>query len=220
MTLKFKGGKYPGQEYMKVICDVCRGEFYRKDTVLVKNKYNFQYGQVVCFKDLDEINEQVLPNKSRDRPVKSPETLRPPKDPVFDVNENDDRLPSAPRAGYTQPHPLNNTIDLFWQGPEDSGSSGIIGYKIARATPQLSSYTVIDADTETGATYYSDLTADVTLKYSYKVAAINSFGVGSYSIDFFWPYNDNPDYEAQYLVISPAGDTLEVNGVPVRMNHI
>ncbi len=213
MALKFN--RHPGREYVKVICQVCGGQFYQKDVVQITDKYNYQYGLIVCKKDADERNDQVLPNRHVDRPISNPGILSPERADEFSVNEIDDRLPSAPRLLFTQVNPINDTIDLFWQGPEDGGSSGITGYKIVQANPQYSTYTTLVSATESNATYYQDLVTSVTSEVSYKVAAINSFGTGPYSNEAFWPRNGDDIYT--YLVISPGGEVLTVNGTPVTI---
>lgn len=220
MTLKFN--KHPGRGHVKVICDVCGGEFYQKDTVKVTNKYNTQHGLVVCFKDLDEINEQILPNNHIDRPISSPELLRPKRPDVLEPNLNDDRLPGPPRSPFTQVNPITDTIDLLWQAPEDQGSSVIVGYIIERASPQLSTYRVVTPNTNSAATYFNDPSADTSIEYSYRVAAINGFGTGPYSEEFFWPTVNIPWMDLNYLVTS---DTLEVIATSdtlygIRVNHL
>jgi hypothetical protein len=210
---------HPGRDYVKVICDVCGGQFRQKDTIRITDKYNHQYGLVVCKADADEINEQSLPNRHVDKPISQPEILRPERTDSFAVNLNDDRVPGAPRNPFAQVNPINDTIDLFWQGPEDTGSSGIIGYIIQRADPQLSYYDILSANTGTEYTYYQDLTADTSAEYSYKIAAINSFGTGAYSEEFFWPVNRTTWSDLTYLLISPANEALVIDGNPLRMNH-
>ena len=208
---------HPGRDYVKVICDVCGGQFRQKDTIRITDKYNHQYGLVVCRADADEINEQSLPNRHVDKPISQPEILRPERTDSFAVNLNDDRVPGAPRNPFAQVNPINDTIDLFWQGPEDTGSSGIIGYVIKRASPQLAYYDTISANTGTEYTYYQDLTADVSTEYSYKIAAVNSFGTGAYSEEFFWPVNRTTWSDLIYLLIS--NEALVIDGNPLRMNH-
>lgn len=219
MALKFPIGKHPGREFVKVICDICGGLFYQKDTIRINDKYNLQHGLLVCKKDADQINEQVLPNNHFEHPISQPELLRPEHSDQFAVNALDDRLPGPPRLPFTAPNPINDNIDLYWQGPEDPGSSGIIGYKIERASPQLAYYYTIEDNTNEGATYYTDLTADVTQEYSYRISAINSFGTGSPSIDFFWPKNNLLFFDIQYLVISPNNENLLIGPYYLRMNH-
>lgn len=217
MALKFH--KYPGREFVKVYCDICGGKFYQKDTVQITDKYNTQFGLIVCKNDADERNDQVLPNNHVDRPVSHPELLRPERPDTFALNLNDDRAPGPPRNPFTQVNPINESIDLFWQGPEDNGSSNIIGYKILRANPQLAAPDEIQSNTGTEYTYFQDLTGDVNIEYSYKIAAINSHGVGSYSSDFYWPKLNLLWEDIAYLVISPDDDVIVINGYPLRMNH-
>lgn len=213
--------KYPGREYVKVICDVCGGQFRQKDTVLITNKYNTQYGLVVCKADADQINEQVLPNNHIDRPISSPQTLRPERPDQYAVNLLDDRVPGPPRNPVAQVNPINETIDLLWQGPEDNGSSAIIGYKIVRASPQLSFYETVISNTNDGATYYQDISADVSAEYSYKIATINSFGTGNYSVEFFWPTITFIWQDINYLVASQDSSVITTSDTlyPIRVNH-
>src|SRR3990167_9668200 len=120
MALKFL--KHPGSSYVKVICDVCGGIFYRKDVTLVHDKYNYQNGQIVCFKDLDKINEQVLPNYHVDKPLSQPDFINPERADVEVRNENDDTAPSVPRNLRVIPSPINETLTLYWDGPDNPGS--------------------------------------------------------------------------------------------------
>ncbi len=219
MTLKYPIGTHPGREYVKVICDVCGGLFHQKDTVKVTNRFNFQNGLIVCFKDLDEINEQVLPNNHIDKPISSPDLLRPEHTDVFAPYELDDRLPSAPKQPYTRVNPIDDYVDLYWLGPDDAGSSSVIGYKIARATPQLGPYDIVTLNTNDITTYYTDTTADVDAEYSYKIAAINSFGTGPYSEEFFWPTNTSLWGDINYLTTDAGVVITTDGGIAIRLNH-
>lgn len=216
----FKIKTAPGREYVKVICDVCRGEFHQKDLSLVTNKYSTQYGQMVCKADLDDINEQVLPNNIHERPISSPELLRPDREPQFSSNPNDDRLPSAPLSPQALVNPINDTVDLYWSGPEDNGSSIVTGYVIERSDPQFSTYMVLTSNTHSISTYYQDVTAIVTTEYSYRIAAINSFGTGPYSKEFFWPVLSEDGSNVNYLVLSQNGYNLITSDteLPIRLN--
>ncbi len=199
--------KAPGRDYVKVICAVCRGEFYQKDTILITDKNNFQFGQLVCKEDMDLINEQVLPNTKHEQPISSPELLRPDLVPVYTANINDDRLPGPSRFGRAMANPITGLIDLYWQSPEDPGSSNIIGYRVQRAEPQRSFYFDISSNTRTNATYYQDLTGDPSVAYSYQVAAINGFGQGPFSLEFYWPISID-DLEGWFYILSEDGDAI------------
>lgn len=217
--LKFK--RPPGRDYVKVICDVCKGEFYQKDVTLVTDKWSSQLGMVVCFPDLDVVNEQIKPNFHREKPISYPELLRSDSISEYVVNENDDRVPGSPRNPLTKVNPINETVDLYWEGPEDTGSSGIVGYRIERALPQLGNPIILVDNTFSGATYYQDISADVSLEYSYRVAAINSFGMGAYSETFLWP--NNKKIEEDYVVLSQNINTyitLSQNGFFIRTNQV
>lgn len=203
--LKFR--HHPGSGFVKVICDVCGGQFYRKDTLLIRDKYNFQNGLVVCRQDVDRINEQILPNHIIDHPVSDPASLRPERADSFATNANDDRVPGAPKqlqalaGGVVTP-----IIELFWEGPDDNGSSPIIGYKVVRAYPQGGYFEIVIANTNSGASYYADVSSDLSLASAYKVAAINSFGTGAYSNIAYYPTNF--DDIRNYLLVSQTGNYL------------
>lgn len=205
MALKYNS--HPGSGYMKVVCDVCGGEFLRKDVALVKDKYNFQNGLVVCFADLDSINEQVLPNRHTEAPVPSPELIRPVHDLEYATNDNDDRVPSAPRNGIAYPSTIDSTIFISWDGPFDTGSSDITGYLITRADPQASYQATIEANTGSSATFYEDTTGLVATDYTYTVAAINSYGTGAASPLIYYP-TVLVDTSVNYLVLSQDSSVL------------
>lgn len=219
MALKFNINNPPGRDYVKVICDVCGGLFYQKDTIKITDKYNYQFGLVVCRKDADERNDQVLPNNHKDKPISQPDKLRVERTDSFATNDADDRVPGPPRVPFAQVNPINDTIDLFWQGPEDTGSSSIIGYKVERADPQLGPYTLVISNTGTSYTYYQDLTANVSTDYSYRIAAINSFGVGSYSAEFFWPRNNITITDIEYIVDGDGNVVTGSDGYNLRSNY-
>lgn len=184
--LKFT--KHPGSGYIWVVCDICGKEYRRKDTVLVNDPFNTQHGLVVCKWDLDQRNDQALPNRIRESVVPAPELIRVEKPDQFVTNDNDDTVPTAPRNLVATLSPIEDIIALYWDGPEDPGSSGIIGYEIIRTVP-LGSPVTIESQTATSATYYEDLTGDVDETYEYTVAAINSFGKGPASNIAYYPIN-------------------------------
>ena len=213
MAIKFT--QHPGSGYEYVLCDICGGKFRRKDTVYVQERYNYQNGLVVCKDDVDLINEQSLPNTKHDRPIPHPHTLRPEGEDTFAVNENDDRVPGAPRNVSAVASTIDSSIELFWEGPFDAGSSGITGYLIKIADPQLSVYTTLEANTNSCSPYYDDTVSAVSGEYSYTVAAINSFGTGPDSEPAFYPAL-NVERSVNYLLVSQddsfltTGDDLNI----------
>ena len=87
----------------------------------------------------------------------------------------------------TEPFPPTNLtaagdggtgIALAWEAPARTGGRAISGYRIERSDDDGSSWTELEADTDTTATTYEDtgLMADTT--YVYRVSAINSEGTG------------------------------------------
>lgn len=208
MTLRFAVNKHPGGGYVYVICDICGRKVRRKDTQLISDKYNFQNGLVVCNYDIDRINEQSLPVKIKERIVDDPKSLRPEQADRFVENENDDRVPSAPQQLEAKASTVGATVDLFWQGPQDNGSSMITGYVIERASPQYSVYEVINPNTMTDTTYYNDTSADITQEYTYRIAAINGAGTGPYSEEAPFPA-PNVSPGVNYLTVSQDDSVLE-----------
>lgn len=217
MALKFT--KHPGTGYIKAVCDVCCGVFYRKDLIYVTDPYNFQKGLFVCKDDLDKRNPGVLPIKHVERPCPSPELIRPELDPIYSINENDNRAPSAPRNGKAIGDPVDDYIDIYFDAPIDTGSSGILGYIVKRTTPQTNNdYT--ELNTNSGTPFYIDSAANISLEYTYKVAAYNSFGTGPYSELFYWPIPDLPPTGETYLSTSQSDDIITTGtSYYIRLSH-
>jgi hypothetical protein len=179
--------KHPGSDYVYVICDVCGRKVRRKYTQLVRDKWNFQNRLVVCRWDLDKINPQVIPYKHKERLVTSPETLRSEPSDRYITPDTDNRVPGVPQKLEARASTLGSTVELFWRGPVDVGTSQITGYLIERQEPQGAVWTVLISDSGSGNTYYNDTSASVSAEYTYRVAAINGAGTGSYSNEADYP---------------------------------
>jgi len=205
MSLKFN--KHPGSGYIKVICDICGGLFYRKDTTLVRDKNNFQNGLIVCNNDIDKVNGQILPNNHVDSVVPSPQLIRIEKPEQIVTNVSDDRVPSAPQRLSASPDTVQDYVALYWEGPIDPGSSGIIGYSIRRAEPQYGNHEVVTSNSGTESPYYLDITSSVSSEYTYEIAAINSFGTGAYTAPFPYP-TQTITSSIVYLAVGPSGNAL------------
>lgn len=65
---KIPYNRYPGDGYYYVICDICGRKVRYKDTMLIKDKYNFQNGLVVCLRDVDKTNPQAYLRARKERP--------------------------------------------------------------------------------------------------------------------------------------------------------
>lgn len=91
-----------------------------------------------------------------------------------------DTVPGAPTASFIGT--FENTITPTWIAPADTGGQPLIGYQVDRRSPSGSgSYTTIVADTGSTATSYADTGLDFSTSYGYRIAAINSIGVGPFS---------------------------------------
>ncbi len=91
VNLPHKHG-YPGNGYYYVICAVCGIKIRAKDTVLVKDKYNFQNNMVVCKKDADETNPQSYLKTRPERQIDNPDYIRSEGPDNFIENQNDPSL--------------------------------------------------------------------------------------------------------------------------------
>ncbi len=198
---------------LNTVCDVC-GQVTKQSKVhKVRDRFSTQFGLVVCRKCLDKVNAQARVSSAHETPLANPELVRSYPTITYPLNENSDRVPSAPERveayalGITSPY-----VYLKWLGCEGNGSDRIIGYKITRAEPQLAYQFTIEADTGTPEPYYIDLTADVDVEYTYTVSAINAYGLGAESEICYYPTNRaNSDILsglAAYLLESTTGYAL------------
>ena len=184
---------YPGDNYWYTLCDVCGSKIRAKDAIKVRDKYSTQNGLVVCKADLDKTNPQAynIPMR-KEKSITSKDLLRSesPDNFVFissvaeieagDSSDPTGRSPSAPRHLITG-EVSTTTIELYWQGPLDPGSSGISGYKIERETPVGGGFSTVTANTNTGALYYKDTGLTTGTVYNYRVSAVNDTGTSAVS---------------------------------------
>lgn len=201
--------KYPGIGNRLIICDVCGFKFRVKQTVQITDRYNTLNKAIVCKKCYEKANPQLYPFKlPKEQLLSEPTYVRPESEQlIYAPNPLADQLPSAPRNLTAMLDPLTNYIYLTWEGPENTGSSPILGYIVTRAEPQFAFQQVINANDQSPAAYYLDTTSDITAEYTYQVAAISELGTGPYSNYAFWPKQlvESPD-TYNYLITS---DTLE-----------
>lgn len=196
----------PGWAY--IYCDVCGAKIRQKDAVLITDRYNTQYGLLVCKADVDRTNQQNIPLGTKETQVQNPRLLSSePPDTIIE-NPNDDRVPSAPQNVAATVHPLNSTVVLNWQGPQDNGSGPIIGYNIYRAFPQFTGLELLVDNTNSTATYYEDTTAYISQYYTYVIRAINTFGIGPASDNTYFPTLLPDITPYSYLVTSQDLDAI------------
>lgn len=91
----------------------------------------------------------------------------------------------------------SSQIDLAWSTPSSDGGAAITGYRIQRRSPSGSGdWTTIVSDTESTDTSESDTGLTASTNYGYRYAAINSVGVGAYSIEADDTTEAEPEPEA------------------------
>ncbi len=206
MVMKFPIHKPTPRNMRRVICDQCGQEYRLKDVTKVTNKYNRQYGLIVCRSCKDLPNDQDRPITGKEIITSQPEMVRPRQEPTYVTNANDDRAPSAPTI--TKIVAVDGVVTLYWDGPSDPGSSGITGYAIVRANPQLGIESTVTSDTGASHLWYADSSATLTTDYTYRVAAINSFGTGTYSDYGFYPTKNVP---ADIVYLTTGGTILQTS---------
>ncbi len=205
MSYGFPPLGYPGNGYYYVICDVCGKKVRFKDTVQIKDKYNYQNGLLVCRADADKTNPQAAlrarkerrnPIITRGEPANQFVTTDQDYPYTYHYTDADDANahmavlwseepyfemeseyePSRPM--YLQELEVTATTFAFlWIGPQCSVSLTISGYQIERATGS-GDYVIIKENTSSGAGYYVDTGLTSGTTYTYRVSAINAAGVG------------------------------------------
>jgi len=196
--------------YMYTICDLCGRKRHQKDTLIVSDIYDRHNGLLICKEHKDQPAPGVRPLKILETITSTPKYVRRENTDRFVVNANDDRLPGKPREVRPQASTLGSYVDVYWTGPDDVGSSAIIGYQVTQYSPQLGNPIVVAANTSDPAGYFRDTTANVNSEYSYTIAAINSFGTGPESEPGYYPHL-RVDTSIVYLSAS-QGSVLIANG--------
>ena len=116
--------------------------------------------------------ETPTPEPAEDEPAKEEPVKRPPKDdPARDDPAPEDTTPAAPSLINTAVS--EGQVLLSWFNPEDDS---ITGYQISRG-PDADSLVVIEDDTESNSTSYTDETPPAGQTHTYGVKARNSAGL-------------------------------------------
>lgn len=200
--------QHPGRNYVYVICDTCGRKVRQKDTVLVSDRFNYFNKMVVCITCTEKTNQQSIPIIIKEKLVDNPYLLRPEQADQYIVNTNASTVPSAPINVRVFPDSiLGNTIILQWNGPDNPGNSQITGYIIKQAIPQSSTYLTLVANTNSNACSFIDNITPVSTICSYRIAAINASGIGTYSLECFYPYQTTDQY-TNYIVLSQDSTVL------------
>ena len=88
--------------------------------------------------------------------------------------------PDAP-TGLGATTTTARTVKLDWTAPTDTGSGVITGYQVEVSTDSASNWTVLEPDTGSTSTTYTDEGLTPETRYDYRVSAINADGVGAAS---------------------------------------
>jgi hypothetical protein len=181
--------KYPGIGNRLIICDVCGFKFRVKQTTRIADKYNTLNQLIVCHKCNERSNPQFYPfTLPTEKLLSDPSYVRPESETLIYAPNPGAILPGQPRNLQALADPLSSYIYLIWEGPQNVGSQPILGYIITRSDPQYSYQFAINANTQSAAAYYLDITSDVSGSYLYQVAAISAIGTGPYSDGVLWQY--------------------------------
>jgi len=204
MANRFKNPHvYPRDGMHYIYCDICGRKIRSGDSVLLTGYHSDKKNLVVCPDDADITNPQEFIRSFRERQISNPKYIRSEGADSFQDNPNDDRVPSAPRFLEVVGASASG-IELSWFGPDDAGSSAIIGYSVQRSTPCGATYSTIKANTGSPLTSYTDTTGSITENYGYQVAAINGAGTGGYSEEACYP----PSFQAGGTYVTGESDNV------------
>ena len=84
-------------------------------------------------------------------------------------------VPGSP-TGLTATSISTSQINLSWTAPANNGGSAITGYMIERSTDSGTTWSVIQSNTGSTSTTYSDTGLSSSTTYTYRVSAINGIG--------------------------------------------
>ena len=130
--------------------------------------------------------------------------------------------PGAP-TGLTATADGQTEIDLSWTAPSDNGGADITGYRIESSTDG-SSWSDLEANTNSTGTSYSQTGLDAGSTRHYRVSAINSAGTGlasnvdSATTDAAPSPTPDPDTKAVTLVIADCSVDEHVSGDIYRVS--
>ena len=99
--------------------------------------------------------------------------------------------PAEPPAAPTglNATPSHDRVVLRWDDPQDGSITGYVILRRNRATTEAGEFTVLEADTGSAATEYTDREVESEASYTYKVMAINGHGESELSL---WARADTP----------------------------
>lgn len=181
--------------YRAIICDVCGRKVRVKDTVKITDKYNTQYGLIVCKKDADKTNPQNKPIYVRpEKTLSDPTYVRPELPALFatyaTIEEALGGTPSSDSPPTSAPGQVLGleitgatltSVSLFWLAPLSSGTSEISGYLIERLDVFECTWHTITTTSTADRTYIDTTDIYGNTTYTYRVSAVSGAGTGNTS---------------------------------------
>ena len=127
--------------------------------------------------------------------VAEPPTAEPRRSRTLaGVEPTDPPAPRSPTAVPAKPRGLTATathaqVVLTWNDPGDATITGYVILRRVRVNNQGGSFSVLVADTGTAALTYTDATVAAGITYTYRIKALNAYGVSQRSR---WVHIDTP----------------------------
>lgn len=175
-----------------VICDICSRKVRRSEVTRVTDKYNLNYGLVVCKDDIEKTNAQNYPDLPRKESVVDYKYVRPEQDPTYVLITTADEITNgdtvdfsgttagAPRS-LTLQYKTSTSVSFNWFSPESIGNRRLIGWAVKRESPVGGGFSDLTTNTNSVDMSYIDTTVLSGVQYNYKIAAVTAAGTGTFS---------------------------------------
>lgn len=175
------------------ICDLCGKKCRRSEVKRITDKYNLNYGLVLCPKDAAEkTNAQNYPGFPWRESVLDPKLIRPEVPAVYNTAINIDDVrdgTSSESVGTTGSAPLNvyiasksaSEVRLQWFAPNSLGNRHFLGWAVKRESPIGGGFSDLTTNSGSVDMGYTDSTVSSSTEYNYKVAVVTTAGTGTFS---------------------------------------
>ena len=171
-------GVDPEGQFSELVSDTgTAAATYTDDTVSAETRYTYR---------IKAINEHGVSERSRWVHIDTPAAPAPEEEQAAEP-------PAKPRGlSATATH---GRVVLTWDDPGNDSITGYVILRRVRVNDTGGDFSVLVADTGTAALTYTDNTVAASLTYTYRIKAINEYGVSERSR---WVHIDTP--------AAPAGD--------------